>query len=104
MIWRYAVGREGSVIMRTFILFGSILCAGCFGGGSPDVSSVEVSLGIASSLAHAADLTALAMSGSTVCATVTGPCANYPCDGTVQLAYGDGCPLPLGGAASGTVQ
>jgi hypothetical protein len=79
-----------------------LACAGCLGGAAADLSSVSVGLVAASSIAHAASLAAAATGGPTVCASVTS-CAAYPCRGTTSLTLGAGCPLPLGGAGSGTV-
>ncbi len=83
-----------------------LLLAGC-AADSSDLRPLEaalsaaVSLGATSSLAMSAVDSAAA---TTVCAQVTAPCAaNYPCNGAVTISLGAGCPLPLGSAASGTV-
>jgi len=79
--------------------------AGCGGGGS-DYEAIEVALGAATSVAHASSIAVGAMAGPTACATVARACgsgATYPCDGEVAIALGDACPLPLGGAATGSV-
>lgn len=67
----------------------------------------EVQFGITS--ASAVGLTSAmamdAMKGMPgACATVTAACSTYPCQtGSVSITLGAGCPLPLGGQASGTV-
>jgi hypothetical protein len=86
------------------------IIGGLAGGCSPNSSDIRplqsgiaaaVTLGQTSTLA----MQAMAASSTYVCAAVkTGCSANYPCNGAVTVTYGSGCPLPLGGEASGTVE
>mgnify|MGYP000846134718 CR=1 FL=1 len=81
------------------------LFAAC--GNSQQTQINEVQFGITSS-AVVGRISALAMDaikgGATACATVKTACATYPCaTGEVTVTLGAGCPLPLGGTASGTV-
>jgi hypothetical protein len=67
---------------------------------------MEVAIGVAASLGHSSSLAmnAIAMTQASTCVTVNKACTSYPCDGAVTIALGPACPLPLGGAASGTIQ
>jgi hypothetical protein len=40
---------------------------------------------------------------NTACASVKTACAAYPCNGEVVITLGSGCPLPIGGEATGTI-
>ncbi len=84
---------------------GLCLVGGCgIAGGNNDLRPTEVSLASAATLGQAAQiaLSAMSGSGSVQCANVVTSCADYPCEGEVQITYGAGCPLPLGGEAIGT--
>jgi hypothetical protein len=67
----------------------------------------ETALGIsaAASVGRSAQLALNAVSGAQVasCVQVMQACTTYPCDGSAKVTLGSGCPLPLGGTASGTV-
>jgi hypothetical protein len=67
----------------------------------------ETALGIsaAASVGRSAQLALHAVSGTQIagCVQVMQACTTYPCDGSVRLNLGSGCPLPLGGAATGSV-
>ena len=80
-----------------------LLLCGC-SASSSDVRPLESGLAAAVSLGLTSSLAMNAMSMTTVCASVKTACTGYPCgDGAVDVALGSGCPLPLGGEASGTV-
>jgi hypothetical protein len=84
-------------------LFASL---GCFSFASPpppDVRPLEVGLGAAMAIGQSSSIAVSAMSTTTVCATVSQPCSTFPCNGSVTVNLGNGCPLPLGGNATGTV-
>jgi hypothetical protein len=95
--------------MRIIILCVCImnLCV-CITGCSPsstDIKPLQSGLAAAVSLGQSSTLAMEAMVSTAVCASVTSGCSSYPCtSGAVTVTYGSGCPLPLGGEASGTVQ
>ncbi len=68
-----------------------------------NLRSLEVALASGTALAQTASIALQAMAGQSLCASVVTPCTTFPCDGEVSIALGNGCPLPLGGVASGTV-
>jgi hypothetical protein len=81
-----------------------LLLSGC---GAKQAAIDEVQFGVtsASAVGRAA---ALAMDGikgtSSTCVVVTTACTAYPCtSGAVTITLGSGCPLPLGGVASGSI-
>jgi len=81
-----------------------VLAPGCgLAGGDNDLRSLEVSLGSAVTLGQSASIALNAMrgSGEVRCANVVTACTDYPCAGEVEVVYGSGCPLPLGGEAVG---
>jgi hypothetical protein len=82
-----------------------LCCAtGCFGSNNADLSSLATALVAASSIGHAASITVGSMSsGGVVCAGQTPACNSYPCNASTSVTLGPQCPLPLGGAGSGTV-
>jgi hypothetical protein len=79
----------------------ALACVGC--SGTVDLSPIETALVAGSSIGHAASIAVASMSTPTACANVTQACSTFPCDGAATLALGPACPLPLGGAASGSV-
>ncbi|MDF1561668.1 MAG: hypothetical protein P1V51_01420 [Deltaproteobacteria bacterium] len=95
--------------MRNGTLIAPLLALGlaaCGPGGSEgeeDLRSLEVALASSTSVAQTASIALQAMNGGSACATVVTACAAFPCSGEVSIDLGAGCPLPLGGVASGTV-
>src|SRR5690242_19547898 len=90
---------------RALVLFAAAVgLVGCSGGNPLR----ETALGISSaaSIARAAALTMQAVPGTataSACVQVTSACSSYPCSGAATVNLGADCPLPLGGAASGSV-
>lgn len=72
-------------------------------GGDVDRRPMQVAIGAAASLGQSATIAMNAMTRTTACAAVTKACTSYPCSGAVTITLGADCPLPLGGAATGTV-
>jgi len=93
--------------MNNKLLFGAAL--GLLGacGSSQQKSIDEVQFGVttASAVGRVSALAMDAVKGTaTACATVKTACTTYPCStGAVDITLGAGCPLPLGGMASGSV-
>lgn len=83
------------------------LLTACGGGKKEsEFRTLEVGLGTAAALGHATSIAMNALNataGQSTCASVTTACTTFPCTGEVSIALGSGCPLPLGGVASGTV-
>jgi hypothetical protein len=77
-----------------------LVAVGC--GGS-DLQSLEVAMGAAAAIGQSAVLANGAVNGTVTCATVNPACTSFPCETTVTVALGSGCPVPLGGEGSGTV-
>lgn len=77
------------------------LLAAC--GPDATVQELEVGISTASTVGRATSLALQGMQVTTPCATVTQACTSYPCDGAVSVALGAGCPLFIGGEASGSV-
>lgn len=69
------------------------------------IDEVQYGLTTAAAIGMASSLSMDAIKGSVpACASVQIACTTYPCSsGTVNISLGAGCPLPLGGAASGSV-
>ena len=89
-------------------LFFSVELAFLGACGNPQqkaINEVQFSLTTAAAVGRTAALAMDAMKGMPVaCTTVKTACTTYPCTaGAVTIALGPGCPLPLGGAATGTV-
>lgn len=80
-----------------------LLLAAC--GRNETIDEVQFGITSASAVGHASAIAMDAMKGMvSTCATVTAGCSTYPCQsGAVSITLGAGCPLPLGGDASGTV-
>lgn len=83
----------------------AVLCVLVFAACGPDATLNQVAVGLstASNVSRAAALALDGMKASTACTTVTTACAAYPCDGAVTVTLGAGCPLFIGGEATGTV-
>jgi len=96
--------------MKTMMKFGYALalslCAAC-GNSAQQTAIDEVQFGLttASAVGLSASLAMDAMKGTaSACAQVKTACTTYPCQtGAVTITLGGGCPLPLGGKATGTV-
>lgn len=88
--------------LRAACLLGTLALVAC-GSNKETVDQVAVGLSTAANVSRAASLALDAMKGSTACTSVTTACATYPCDGAVTVNLGSGCPLFLGGEATGTV-
>lgn len=83
-----------------------VVCSGCFGGRAAlDTRQAEYGLAAASEigLASSIAMNAMAATSALPCATVSQKCTSYPCNSTVTVVMGGGCPLPLGGTATGSV-
>jgi len=87
--------------VRAAVLLSVVAFAAC--GPDTTLNQVAVGLSTASNVSRAASLALDGMKASTACTTVTTACTAYPCDGAVTVSFGDGCPLFIGGVASGTV-
>lgn len=88
--------------MTRFAVLGfTALLAAC--GPDQTVQELEVGLATASAVGRTTSLALQGMQTATPCTTVTKACASYPCDGAVSIALGAGCPLFIGGEASGSV-
>lgn len=75
---------------------------GC-GGGNP-LRESALAIASAAITARSVSLATSAIGGAPAsCVSVTAACTTYPCQGGVAIALGDGCALPLGGAATGTI-
>ena len=89
----------------SLILAASALAmVGC--GSSNPLRETALGLSAAASIGRSVQLALDAVPGTEVssCVQVTQGCNNnYPCDATATVNLGADCPLPLGGAASGTV-
>ncbi|HZS36353.1 MAG TPA: hypothetical protein VFF06_05980 [Polyangia bacterium] len=72
-------------------------------GGDVDRKPMEVAIGAAASLGHSTVIAMNAMSKTESCAQVVKACSTFPCSGEVTITLGADCPLPLGGAATGTI-
>ena len=85
------------------VLYIGVLLAGC-SASSADLRPLDAAIGAAVSLGAGSSIAMTAMTTSIQCASVKAACSSsYPCSGEVSVALGAGCPLPLGGEASGTV-
>jgi len=74
-------------------------------GSQDSINEVQYGLTSAATVARIAALSLDAIKGTTnVCASIKTACTSYPCNGAVTINLGAGCPLPLGGEASGTVE
>jgi hypothetical protein len=74
-------------------------------GNQDSINEVQYGLTSAAAVGRAASLALEAVKGTaSACVTVKNACATYPCDGAVTINLGAGCPLPLGGEASGTIE
>jgi hypothetical protein len=78
--------------------------AACGAGDNP-LRETALGISTAAAIGRSVQLGLDAVSGAQVagCVQVTQACSTYPCDGAATLSLGGGCPLPLGGAAAGTV-
>jgi hypothetical protein len=91
-------------------IFLCVCITGCFdlggSGSSADLKPLQSGIAAAVTLGQTSSIAMQGMASSTaVCAAVKTACsATYPCNGDVTVTYGSGCPLPLGGDASGTVE
>ncbi len=88
-----------------FALAASAVAMGACGADNP-LRETALGISAAASVGRSAQLALLAVSGaqSTSCVQVTQACTTtYPCDGSATVTLGGNCPLPLGGAATGTV-
>lgn len=65
--------------------------------------SLQAALAAGVSIGQTSSLAMQAIAMATTCAQVATACAAFPCDGAVNVNYGSGCPLPLGGDATGQV-
>lgn len=83
----------------------ALMLLGACGAKQAAIDEVQYGVTSASAVGRTASLAMDAMKGMvSACATVTTACASYPCtNGAVTIALGAGCPLPLGGTASGSV-
>ncbi|MEW5741002.1 MAG: hypothetical protein AB1938_18925 [Myxococcota bacterium] len=86
------------------VLAVSALTAVLFACG-PDqtVQELEVGMATASAIGRTTSLALEGMKATTPCATVTKACTTFPCDGAVSISLSAGCPLFIGGEASGSV-
>jgi hypothetical protein len=91
--------------MRKILLCICVLgCSSTSSNQSDGTKSLQSGLAAAVSLGQTSSLAMQAMTSSTTCASVTTACPTFPCNnGAVTIDYGSGCPLPLGGAATGQV-
>lgn len=93
--------------MKNIIFLGAALAlvGACGNSQQKAINEVQFGLTTASAVGRTAALAMDAMKGMPVaCATVKTACSTFPCTtGEVTIALGPGCPLPLGGAATGTV-
>lgn len=79
---------------------------GCLSGGCNSGNPLrEVALGIsaAATVGRVASLVVAANGGQAACVAASQSCTNFPCDTSATITLGADCPLPLGGAASGTI-
>src|SRR5262245_21415543 len=83
----------------------SLLWLGACGAKQAAIDEVQYGVTSASAVGRTAALAMDAMKGMvSACVAVTTACSTYPCTmGAVTITLGDGCQLPLGGTASGTV-
>ena len=90
---------------RLFFGVGLAFLGACGNPQQKAINEVQFSLTTAAAVGRTAALAMDAMKGMPVaCTTVKTACTTYPCTaGAVTIALGPGCPLPLGGAATGTV-
>ena len=92
--------------MKKELFFGAALAfiGACGNSQQKAINEVQFGLTTASAVGRTAALAMDAMKGMPVaCATVKTACSTFPCTtGEVTIALGPGCPLPLGGAATGT--
>jgi hypothetical protein len=92
--------RSKSLISASLLFLGA-----CGGASQHPIDEVQFGLTTAASVGRVSALAMDAIKGpATACATVKTACTTYPCTaGAVTIALGSGCPLPLGGTSSGTV-
>lgn len=85
-----------------FALAAALGIGGC-GGGNP-LHETALGISAATSVGRGAELAFSAMTGTTIaCVQVTTACTTYPCDSSATVTLGNGCGLPLGGNATGTM-
>lgn len=90
----------------TAFLFAALcLVPACGSAKQEAIDEVQFGLTTASAIARTSSLAMDAIKGTaSACVVVKTACTNYPCsNGEVTITLGAGCPLPLGGVASGTV-
>lgn len=90
---------------RAICLASALMMLGACGAKQAAIDEVQYGVTSASAVGRTASLAMDAMKGMvSACAAVTTACASYPCaTGAVMITLGPGCPLPLGGTASGSV-
>jgi hypothetical protein len=87
-------------------IFLCVCIIGCTGPGSNNsdgTKALQSGLAAGVSIGQVSSLAMQAIAMATTCAQVATACAGFPCDGAVNVNYGSGCPLPLGGQATGQV-
>lgn len=86
-------------------LLSALALVSACGGKQAAIAEVQYGITSAAAIGRMGSLTMDAIKGTTtICAMVQTACTNYPCsNGAVNITLGSGCPLPLGGTASGTV-
>lgn len=84
------------------LLLPPLFLLGC--ASAPDPELLEVGLATAASVGRVTTLALAAAEGiETGCGDVAEPCAGYPCERVVEIVLDEDCPLPLMGAATGTI-
>jgi hypothetical protein len=93
------------------IFFVCLVFSACQSGSTKPTSqqsnlaTLESGIAASVSLGHGSSIAMAKMANTnTACASVRAACAGYPCDGEVVITLGSGCPLPLGGEATGTIE
>lgn len=88
-----------------YSLLSLLLLGACGSSVQTSIDEIQYGMTTAAVVGRTSALSMDAIKGTaTACATVKTACTMYPCTtGAVDIALGSGCPLPLGGTASGSV-